>query len=546
MTESFKDKILRQIEEENKAAREGTFEHYAKEEEKEFPETRTYVGREAEFPELETPKPFSNRKALEETAPIFQFADEVYNIPKEETAEIPTEVIQAQVDEEVPELSLREKLEKQAVASSPTTTFSRRSRKNRDVEADETVEEPSSNLTETAEIPSEEIADEVVEKRERKPKKEKPKRKTTAGKIIAVIVALLIVVILGLGWFGYNYVHAGLNPLNPQDKTQKTVNIPLGSGSKQIGDILQSNGIIKSGTVFQYYSKFQNYSDFKGGYYNLSPNMTLTQIADELSKGGSQTPQEPVLGKIAIPEGYTFDQIATAVTKNAKGEKTPFTADDFKKTAENASFIAKMQKEFPDLLGSLPTADSGVKIQLEGYLFPATYDYSKKTTTESLIESMLAAENETLKPYYAQIKSQNLTVNEVLALSALVEKEANNDDDRKMVAGVFFNRIANGMTLDSNSSILYAEGQLGAKTTLKQDATVDTNYDSPYNLYANTGFGPGPIDSPSLSSIKAVLNPATTDDLYFVADVKTGKVYFAQTLDEQNQNVQTYVNDELN
>jgi UPF0755 protein len=101
------------------------------------------------------------------------------------------------------------------------------------------------------------------------------------------------------------------------------------------------------------------------------------------------------------------------------------------------------------------------------------------------------------------------------------------------------------MNLGSNSAVLYAQGQLGEKTTLSQDATIDTSLNSPYNLYLNTGFGPGPIDSPSLSSIKAVLEPAQNDYLYFVADVTTGKVYFAKTLDEQNANVQTYVNDKL-
>jgi UPF0755 protein len=138
-----------------------------------------------------------------------------------------------------------------------------------------------------------------------------------------------------------------------------------------------------------------------------------------------------------------------------------------------------------------------------------------------------------------------LTVNEVLSLAALVEKEANNDDDRRNVAGTFYNRMNAGMTLGSNLSILYAEGKLGEKTSLSEDANIDTNLDSPYNLYANTGFGPGPVDSPSLSSIKAVLDPAQNDYLYFVADVTTGKVYFAKNLDEQNANVQKYVNDKI-
>lgn len=204
-----------------------------------------------------------------------------------------------------------------------------------------------------------------------------------------------------------------------------------------------------------------------------------------------------------------------------------------------------MVKAYPKLFASLPTKDSGIKYQLEGYLFPATYDYTKSSTVESVIENMIQAANTQLTPYYDTIAQKNLTVNEVLSLAALVEKEANNDDDRRNVAGTFYNRMNAGMTLGSNLSILYAEGKLGEKTSLSEDANIDTNLDSPYNLYTNTGFGPGPVDSPSLSSIKAVLDPAQNDYFYFVADVTTGKVYFAKTLAEQNANVQKYVNDKI-
>lgn len=133
----------------------------------------------------------------------------------------------------------------------------------------------------------------------------------------------------------------------------------------------------------------------------------------------------------------------------------------------------------------------------------------------------------------------------MLSLAAIVEKEANNDDDRRNVAGTFNNRIATGMTLDSNTTVLYAEGKLGTTTTLEEDASINTSLNSPYNTYMYQGYGPGPIDNPSLSSIKAVLEPTTNAYYYFVADVTTGKVYFAKTLAEQNVNVQKYVNSKL-
>ncbi|ARE12905.2 endolytic transglycosylase MltG [Lactococcus lactis] len=386
-------------------------------------------------------------------------------------------------------------------------------------------------------------------KKNKNKNKNKKKKKVTAGKIIAVIVVLLVLVVGGTGWYGYNFVKSGIQPLDSKNATAKSINIPAGSSSKQIGEILQRQSIIKNGMVFQYYTKFKNYSEFKSGYYNLAPNMSLSTIASKLEEGGTEKPVAPTLGKILVPEGYTLTQIAKAVTVNSgsdeKNAKTPFSEADFMKTVQDPTFIAKMVKAYPKLFASLPTKDSGIKYQLEGYLFPATYDYTKSSTVESVIENMIQAANTQLTPYYDTIAQKNLTVNEVLSLAALVEKEANNDDDRRNVAGTFYNRMNAGMPLGSNLSILYAEGKLGEKTSLSEDANIDTNLDSPYNLYANTGFGPGPVDSPSLSSIKAVLDPAQNDYLYFVADVTTGKVYFAKNLDEQNANVQKYVNDKI-
>ena len=386
-------------------------------------------------------------------------------------------------------------------------------------------------------------------KKNKNKNKNKKKKKVTAGKIIAVIVVLLVLVVGGTGWYGYNFVKSGIQPLDSKNATAKSINIPAGSSSKQIGEILQRQSIIKNGMVFQYYTKFKNYSEFKSGYYNLAPNMSLSTIASKLEEGGTEKPVAPTLGKILVPEGYTLTQIAKAVTVNSgsdeKNAKTPFSEADFMKTVQDPTFIAKMVKAYPKLFASLPTKDSGIKYQLEGYLFPATYDYTKSSTVESVIENMIQAANTQLTPYYDTIAQKNLTVNEVLSLAALVEKEANNDDDRRNVAGTFYNRMNAGMTLGSNLSILYAEGKLGEKTSLSEDANIDTNLDSPYNLYTNTGFGPGPVDSPSLSSIKAVLDPAQNDYFYFVADVTTGKVYFAKTLDEQNANVQKYVNDKI-
>ena len=380
------------------------------------------------------------------------------------------------------------------------------------------------------------------------------KKKRKNGLANRIVMTVLVIVLLGLGvtgFVGYNYVNSALKPMDASSTEYVTVEIPAGSSTKQIGEILEKKGLIKNAQVFNLYSKFRSYGNYQSGYYNLQKSMDLDTIAKQLQEGGTDTPQPPVLGKITIPEGYTLEQIAEATTVNAaktanKNTKTPFSKEEFLNKAQDEDFIAKMVAKYPQLLATLPSKDSGVKYRLEGYLFPATYEYGKETTVEELIDQMLAAMNTNLSQYYSTLESKNLTVNDVLTLASLVEKEGSTDQDRKDIASVFYNRLNQNMPLQSNIALLYAQGKLGQKTTLKEDAEIDTNLDSPYNVYKKQGLMPGPVDSPSLSAIVATINPSKTEYLYFVANVETGAVYFANTYEEHAKNVEEHVNSKLN
>lgn len=136
---------------------------------------------------------------------------------------------------------------------------------------------------------------------------------------------------------------------------------------------------------------------------------------------------------------------------------------------------------------------------------------------------MIAKMNTVMEQYTPTIHAKNLTNQQVLTLASLVEKEGVKEADRKQIAQVFFNRLAADMPIQSDISILYALGEHKETVTY-----ADLEVDSSYNLYKNTGYGPGPLDSPSEESIKAVLNPTPSDYLYFVADISTGKVYFSK------------------
>lgn len=552
--ESFKDKILRELEEGNRANTDGTFENYARESNKELGASHSrHIRRErTDFSEFKRPTAFSLADELDEPSPT---EDKTESEPTGSSSHSFSEssTPDAQAEERPDFATVRE----QMLEASRGQSYSRLRRKS--IASDDIEKSETATSSEVDETQMEEkaqnrhrsrraaVEDENVSKgSSKKPKQSRAKKKVSSGKIIAIIVAVLLLAAAGTGFYGYNFIKEGVQPLSTTDTTKRAIEIPAGASSKQIGDILQREGIIKNGMIFQYYTKFKNFSGFKSGYYNLAPNMSLSDIASLLQQGGTEHPVEPILGKILIPEGYTMDQIAQAITvnSNSKDEKTPFTKDEFLKVVQDETFIEKMKKEFPKLLASLPAKDSGVKYQLEGYLFPATYEYNKKTTVESLIEMMLSTTNTQLEPLYDQIAATNFSVNDILSLAAIVEKEANSDDDRRSVAQVFLNRLDLGMTLDSNTGIFYAEGKLGKHTSLDQQAAINTQLDSPFNTYLYLGVGPGPIVSPSLSSIKAVLSPTPNDYLYFVADTE-GKIYFAQTLEEQNINVQKYVNDAI-
>ena len=380
-----------------------------------------------------------------------------------------------------------------------------------------------------------------------KRRRKRQKTNSLAGKIALFLISTIIITLIATGFFVYRYVDSSIKPLDSSSKKYITVDIPEGSGNKYIGQILEKSGVIKSATVFNYYTKFKNYSNFQSGYYNLQPSMDLDEICKQLKEGGTPQPEKPSLGKILVTEGYTIKQISEAVTKNAakKHASTPYTADDFLKVVQDDAFISKMTAKYPKLLGSLPEADK-VTYRLEGYLFPATYSYYEKTSMEDIVENMISTMDSYMSQYYDTIAASGKSVNDVLTLASLVEKEGSTDDDRRNIASVFYNRINNDMPLQSNIAILYAMGKLGEETSLAADASIDTSIDSPYNVYTNTGLMPGPVDAPSLSAIEATVNPASTNYYYFVADVKTGKVYYSENFDDHKANVEKYVNSQIN
>ena len=375
----------------------------------------------------------------------------------------------------------------------------------------------------------------------------KPTKKKKKFRFVRFLVTILILLaLIGVGGFyGYRYAESALQPIDPSSKQYVKVQIPEGANSQEIGSILEKSGLVKHGLLFTAYVKYKNYSDLKSGYYNLQKSMSTEDLIKALQKGGTPEPQEVVYANLTIPEGFTLEQIAQTVAQLQGEFKEPLTTEAFMAKVQDENFIAQEVAKYPKLLESLPAKDSGVRYRLEGYLFPATYTIKESTTIESLIDEMLATMDKNLSPHYATIKEKNLTVNELLTIASLVEKEGAKTEDRKLIAGVFYNRLNLGIPLQSNIAILYAEGKLGQKISLADDVAIDTAIDSPYNVYTNIGLMPGPVDSPSLDAIESSINQTKSDNLFFVANVQDGKVYFAATKEEHDKNVEEHINSKL-
>ena len=410
------------------------------------------------------------------------------------------------------------------------------------------VEEAVSSLMGNEETASSEATDVQTDlpsrSRREGVKPAKKKKKSKAKGCLLTFLVFLVLVAVG-GYFGYGYVQDSLKPVDASSKDYVTVQIQDGANVQEIGSTLEKSGLVKHGLIFSLYAKYYSHANLKSGYYNLKKSMSTDELIQELEKGGTPEAQEPVLANLTIPEGYTLEQIAQTVGQLQGEFKEPLTADAFLAKAQDETFISQLVAKYPNLLGSLPTKDSGVRYRLEGYLFPATYTIKNSTTVESLIDEMVAAMDKAMSPYYATIKEKNLTVNELLSIASLVEKEGAKTEDRKKIAGVFYNRLNAGMPLQSNIAILYAQGKLGQKISLADDAGIDTTIDSPYNVYTHLGLMPGPVDSPSSDAIEASVNQTKSEYLYFVANVEDGKVYFATTKEEHDQNVAEHINSKL-
>jgi len=330
--------------------------------------------------------------------------------------------------------------------------------------------------------------------------KPRPKKK----KITKLILVLLVIILLG--WFYYSY---SLNtPISSENQVQTFI-VESGWGSTRISHELKDQGLIRNAYVFQLYVWKKGIdSRLLDGEYLLSKNQSLKEIAQILSRGAGVTKEI----SLTFIEGWSNKEIAEYLEN--------------KGIADQKDFFEVVQKKSDwwdqyDVLASRPRS-----LDLEGYLFPDTYRVFRDATISDIVKKMVATlDQKFTDELKSEIKKQGKTIHEILTLASILEKEVSSDEDRKIVAGLFYNRLAINMALQADSTVNYATGK-----SVSRASSDDLTVDSPYNTYKYRGLPPGPICNPSISAIQAAVYPTENDFLYFLT-TPNGEVIYNITHD---------------
>jgi len=277
--------------------------------------------------------------------------------------------------------------------------------------------------------------------------------------------------------------------------------------------ILEENDIIEYRWVFRLFGKLKEIDVFDAGKYSVSSDMDYGQIFDELT-GAIAPPVETV--KVTVPEGYTVKQIAELME-----EKGVCAAEKIIETANTYDFSHEFLENVPM-----------VENRLEGYLFPDTYEFYKNSKPVTVINKMLNNfDKRFTKEMRELMEKSGLTMEDVVIIASMVEKEAKINDERAVIAGVIYNRLSNPESfpnLQIDATVLYAVGQ-------KEKLTAeDLEVDSPYNTYVSPGLPPTAICNPGVRSMLAAIVPEEHGYYYYVANPRTGAHVFSRTLKEHN------------
>lgn len=295
------------------------------------------------------------------------------------------------------------------------------------------------------------------------------------------------------------------HPRQPPSPSEVTLFFPFGTSTSEIFRRLASEGVVRSAWFAEaYYRLARSATPLQAGEYRFARPTPLSQVIDRMNRG------DVVRHIIVVPEGLTAEE--TFELFWTRGISRP---QAFRNALKNPQLIASIARGAPDL---------------EGFLFPDTYEVTRSTSARQIVETMLANFRRYFTPELRKrARELGLTLPETVALASIVQKETSLEREGPIIAGVYWNRLRRGMRLQADPTVAYALKIDGKWTgTLYRS---DYGYESPYNTYLHEGLPPGPICNPGLAALKAAASPAKTDFLYFVAD-RAGGHTFSRTFEE--------------
>jgi len=323
---------------------------------------------------------------------------------------------------------------------------------------------------------------------------------------VAILVMAAVIVTASALWFR-NAVYAD----RTLPATRTPVVIPRGATFGDVVGVLQTRGVLAHPIAFRILARMRNdEADVKAGEYAFAPHQTSDEILRKLIAGEAQ-----VAVWVTIPEGFTAREVAQTLADRNLGSA--------------AAYDSAFLHDGIDLDGRRTPS-------LEGYLFPSTYLMPVDLTPAAAAKLMSDQFRKELPPDApARARALGCTIPEVVTVASLVEREAKADDERALMAGVYYNRLRLGMPLEVDATIEYTFPEHHAVIT-KRDLEID----SPYNTYRHTGLPPTPIANPGKASLDAAFDPRASDYLYYVYK-GDGHHAFARTLAEHNANVERYL-----
>ena len=351
--------------------------------------------------------------------------------------------------------------------------------------------------------------------RRRRPSRKPSKVSRRLLTIAAVVGVSIFLAVFALQSF------SDLFGLNQKDQ-QIEITVESGMSSRQIINLLKDEGVISQKLTFQLYAGLRNStSKFKPGVYLLNSNMSYDEIIVALQTGNEK--QNTV--RITFPEGMTLREIA-----NLLEEKGVCKAQDLYNYLETANLEEKY-----DFVEKIPKEEHRFR-RFEGYFFPDTYDFFLGESPERVTARFLDNfESKITDEMYAQMKNQNLTLDETSTLASMIQEESSGHEEMGRVSSVFHNRLDNSVTyprLQSDVTIFYVNRDIKPFLQVNDQEMYDA-----YNTYKCTGLPVGPVCNPGIDAIKAALYPEDTDYYFFLTDAN-GKFYYAKTADQHYQNEQ--------